>query len=436
MNKSSPPPSDAYDYDTHHVSIHSEDINSLQFPTTSKFEIKLPQEYKNVHSVRLSSWSFPSNYDTFSVFSSNTLLSFRFDTLYDAATNTPLNDLQVAIYDALLANGADPFFIQIEQGFYNPTQLMFELTNKMNRAVSFYIDAYFTANSITTTIPFTGYFEFIVAYDPVGQQMWFGNKCDQFTITNSISHALVNGSEVYCVKRNLLPNYSEYGLPSFIGLLRTDIQAQSPAFYLSQLPPNYYATQTKLTPEQLAYLPMVESLDFLNGHKVPRFFYGDVFAGDSGFWLYPDDSTKPNSQIYYFKCPEKINLMGHSYFYMEIDGLNCMDETKPFSIPNSALTKVAQCTSNMKCPSNYTNGINDPHNASTNSAFAKIPVCAAPVSRWIDRGAETMKIFSPPNATLKTLKVKFRYHDNSPVNFGTFNYSFTLEIITVKPKMR
>ena len=49
-----------------YVSIHSEDRDILKYPNSSEFEIELPQDYLNVLSVRLESWSFPSNYSTFS----------------------------------------------------------------------------------------------------------------------------------------------------------------------------------------------------------------------------------------------------------------------------------------------------------------------------------------------------------------------------------
>ena len=51
---------------TKHVSIHSEDRDIIKFPNSSFFEIELPEDINNVVSVRLSTWTFPANYSTFS----------------------------------------------------------------------------------------------------------------------------------------------------------------------------------------------------------------------------------------------------------------------------------------------------------------------------------------------------------------------------------
>jgi hypothetical protein len=93
---------------------------------------------------------------------------------------------------------------------------------------------------------------------------------------------------------------------------------------------------------------------------------------------------------------------------MEIDGLNCIDETSPYNVNAFTLT------------TNKTNGI-------VNSAFAKIAVPTTPMSQWFDRDARPYKLFLPPAERIRKLKIKIRYHNGQLVNFGVFNYSFTLE---------
>ena len=61
------PSSQEYMYYKKYVSIHSEDRDVLKFPNPSEFEIELPEDLLNVASLRLVSWSFPSNYSTFSI---------------------------------------------------------------------------------------------------------------------------------------------------------------------------------------------------------------------------------------------------------------------------------------------------------------------------------------------------------------------------------
>jgi len=62
----------SYSYEQKFISIHSEDRDISKFPNSALFEIELPQDYLNVVSARLSSWSFPANYNVFSVFKNYT----------------------------------------------------------------------------------------------------------------------------------------------------------------------------------------------------------------------------------------------------------------------------------------------------------------------------------------------------------------------------
>jgi hypothetical protein len=101
--------------------------------------------------------------------------------------------------------------------------------------------------------------------------------------------------------------------------------------------------------------------------------------------------------------------MGPSYFYIDIDLLNNIDETYPFNV------------------SGFTNTTNET-NGKVNSAFAKIAIPTTPLSQWFEtEGSESYKIFDPPAERIRRLKIKLRYHDGSPVNFDTFPFSFSLQ---------
>ena len=54
-----------------YVSIHSEDRDILAYPNSSEFEIELPEDINNISTMKLSDWSLPANYDTFSVVNKN-----------------------------------------------------------------------------------------------------------------------------------------------------------------------------------------------------------------------------------------------------------------------------------------------------------------------------------------------------------------------------
>jgi hypothetical protein len=68
--------SQQYVFQKKFISIHSEDRDILKYPISSSFEIELPQDYLNVQSVKLSSWSFPSNYYVFSISQINFIFVF------------------------------------------------------------------------------------------------------------------------------------------------------------------------------------------------------------------------------------------------------------------------------------------------------------------------------------------------------------------------
>ena len=61
------PNSNNYLYEQRYVSIHSNDRDVVKYPRSAEFEIELPQDYTNIVSARLHSWSIPSNYNVFSI---------------------------------------------------------------------------------------------------------------------------------------------------------------------------------------------------------------------------------------------------------------------------------------------------------------------------------------------------------------------------------
>ena len=279
-----------------------------------------------------------------------------------------------AVFEALYKNIECTYNITIEEGFYNPQQMVTELTNKFNEAITFYL-----LNNINPTykqafIDAGGYQEFVIVYNEVSQRIWFGNRSNGFELSDC-NYNIENIQLIHCFRQRV-PDVSNKGLPGYLGL------------------PNHIVTSQKW-PEHDE-----ESLCI-----TPRFYYGSVFPGDNGVWLTP---SSPGASVYYFECPSKINLMGNSHFYMEVDLFNNLDETCPFNI--SHFTKST----------NNTNGI-------VNSAFAKIPITTTPIAQWFDNDCESYKLFDPPAERIRRMALKFRYHNGLLVDFGDFPYSFTLE---------
>jgi len=382
------PNANEYMYERQYVSIHSEDRNVLRFPSSAEFEVELPQDYCNVQAVRLESWTFPANYNTFSLAQNNIAIVFEITDPYNPGDWMVDNPLLAIVADALFAYKGQQFVAVIEEGFYNPFQMANELTNRLNNAVSVYISSYISEKEPQFLTQFNlagGYNQFVVAYNEVGQKLWFGNKSSNFVIPNNSALYLNSILKDAICFRQQYPDFLNWGLPSYLGFTRC-----------------------------------ISTTTVANNGSYPRFFYGDVIPGDNGFWLVPDAEHLGNNAaipVYYLEAPNKINLMGNAYFYMEIDGMNTIDELIPFAV-NSFTTTTNETSSVVK------------------SAFAKIAVTTTPIAQWFDYNAGPSKVYNPPAERIRRLKLKLRYHDGALVEFGKFDFSILLEFILFRPQQR
>jgi hypothetical protein len=395
--------SNQYFFEKKYISIHSEDRDISKYPISSEFEILLPQEYLNVASARLYSWSFPANYNVFSIGNYNIVMNFKFLDLYNPGEYGEPDLLASAIFAALYNYSDKEIVITIESGFYNPNQMAIELTNQFNQTVTNIITNYFDDpnNNISTTVKnnfkLNGYTRFSIAYNSVAQRLFFGNQTDKFIITNEsssfISSNIVNTT---CLTKNLIPEVVNWGLPSYLGFTRCNVTAYSVSEYIELLNETPFYTT-------------------LSNTFVPKFFY-ESSSGDKytdGIWIEP--SNLKGSSIYYLQAPFKINFMGPSYLYMEIDGWNCIDETSPYNL-------------NL-----YTTQTNK-RNSIVNSSFAKIPIPTTPISQWFDDNMGPYKYWNPVAERISKIKVKFRYHNGLLADFSKFEYSFMLELNILKPQ--
>jgi hypothetical protein len=389
--------SNQYFFEKKYISIHSEDRDLSKYPNSAQFEIELPQDYLNVASARLYSWSFPSNYNVFSVFNYNVSMTFKLYNLYNPGANNTSDPLLEGIFAALYANQDKEYIIIIETGFYNPDQMATELTNKFNEAVTNVINTFFINNPAYSEAQklFVSYNRFNIVYNSVGQKMWFGNTTDQFVLTNdSEFYSKKDFVDASCLRKSVLPQFSDWGLPSYLGFTRCPTQAL-----------NADETLIKNTSDNSALL----------NQKTPRFYYGDVTgSGDNGYWLLPG---APGASVYFVEAPFKISFMGPAYMYMEIEGLNCIDETSPWNL------------STFTARTNQTNGI-------VNSSFAKIAVPTTPISQWFDEDTAPYKYFNPPAERIRKLNIRLRYHNGQNVDFGQFEYSFMIEFNLLTPQQQ
>jgi hypothetical protein len=203
------------------ISIHSADRDIVKFPSASEFEIELPQDYLNVQSLQLDSWTFPSNYYTFSKLQNNISLIFSIIPIEPLSTDNNY-DYYYNIYKAI--NEDTKFTIEIEEGFYTPIQLSIELTRKMNDQVSIYLFEYFTENNIFSY--YQPYNDFVVVFNIVSQKMWFGNKSSMFILhNNDLSFHLQTKCITNNSHQNVLPEYDNWGLPFNLGFTKKKVES-------------------------------------------------------------------------------------------------------------------------------------------------------------------------------------------------------------------
>jgi hypothetical protein len=393
------PNENTYLYEKKYVSITSQDRDILKYPNPSNFEIELPQDYVNVKSVRLAQWSFPSNYNVFSVTAQNVGLVFKITYAYNPTDYGVADPLTNAIYAGIVSNYGKDYIFEIEPGFYNPLQMATELTNKFNEAVTKYLIQYFTntppyPNALRDLINAGGYQEFVIAYNSVQQKLFFGNRSAEFILQNdSIVYQIdeITRRASCRFDPNEIPSFVNWGLPFFLGFSRC---------------PSTSSAATDVTEY--------------------RFYYGSALTiGDNGIWITPSLPNTPVApvttppSIYFLVAPLKINFMGPPYFYMELNSnvsLNCIDETSPFS------------ASTFTLQTNQTNGI-------VNSAFAKIAIPTTPISQWYDNDMIPYKWFDPPAERIRRLNIKLRYHNGILVDFGSYEWSILLEFTLLRPQI-
>ena len=393
--------SNQYFYEKKYISISSEDRDFSKYPNSAEFEILFPQEYLNVVSARLYSWSFPANYNVFSALQFNVSMTFKFETLYNPGEAGISDPLLEGIFAALYANLDQEYLVIIEPGFYNPDQMGTELTNKFNEVVTNYIIKFF--NEHAAEYPdakslFQQYNRFNIVYNSVSQKLWFGNTTDKFILTNdSAVFYKKDYVDSSCYQKRLLPDYSTWGLPAYLGFSRCPTTALSVNEILL-MSRNSNANDSAISPNL----------------AVPRFYYGEANSGsgDNGYWLLPG---APGATVYFIQAPLKISFMGPAYIYMEVDGMNCIDEISPWNL------------SQYTAHTNQTNGI-------VNSSFAKIPVPTTPISQWFDADMGPYKYWNPPAERISKIKFKFRYHNGQLVDFGEFAYSFMIEFNLLRPQ--
>tara|TARA_Y100000389_G_scaffold186794_1_gene207546 strand:- start:3786 stop:4898 length:1113 start_codon:yes stop_codon:yes gene_type:complete len=161
------------------LTIHSEDRDISKWPSSSEFEINLPQEFLNIQSSRLIEINLPVNLYNFSMANQNT----KFTIIVDGSRSE----------------------ITIDDGYYTKDQLANTLTNKLNYDVSL-------------NVPDR---EWKVIYHKTKQKFLFGNNANKFfTLDADVSYNYTlncNNIQQNNTSVNYFNRYNKWGFLAYIG---------------------------------------------------------------------------------------------------------------------------------------------------------------------------------------------------------------------------
>ena len=208
------------------LSIHSSDRDIKSWPFSHEFNIRCPQPYINIQSMRIVEINLPAMYFNFSRAKQNTKFYIQ------------------------LTNGSYPgkYLITIPDGFYNPTTLQNSLEFIMNRIIR-------EENSLPNI---TDYNYFKVFYNEVTQTFSFGNEKDSFDLLfdEEITYTLdccVNGRKQQvepCGRlTSVFYNPVKWGFPYYIGYDRKKYSSNTGTknLYIEYVKPEYVSTNIWLT---------------------------------------------------------------------------------------------------------------------------------------------------------------------------------------------
>jgi len=246
-------------------------------------------------------------------------------------------------------------------------------------------------NSLLMSLGGYGYFKLF--YDQAHKRGVFGNSISTFEVVldftkyyavdalnvGNIRHTPSATSS--CIptcnsSKAIHTNYVNWGLPIYMGFSGKETVAEYPAN--TQLPTFYYYNKTT---EPDMYNP----------------FQHETSTGFAGL------------SIYLLTPCNQMNMEGDMYYYMELDGLNMIDELIPYKNDAYAVTNGT------------TTGI-------INSLFAKRLILTDRSDRCnVGQGEE--KTFTPALRRMNKVSVRIRYHDGREPNFGSIPFDITLKIV-------
>jgi hypothetical protein len=188
-----------YELITKQVSIHSEDRDITIWKQPSEFAVELPEDLRNVVSIRLTNAIIPSNQYVFTNNYQNTKLAFKIAPDISGNTGSEyefLNDISNALLETIAVN----------EGFYDPDQLATEISRILNDTIT---ELYSSDVDLSNTT----YSHFTCIYNNIEHKLIFGNDRDFFEIVPNKKIEYI----IECGYKQVYDNYAKWGLPYYIG---------------------------------------------------------------------------------------------------------------------------------------------------------------------------------------------------------------------------
>ena len=352
------------------ISIHSEDRDIIKWPNSNHFEVQLPDDYHNIHSMRLVDVTIPVNYYTFCKEYQNTKLKFSVTTEIDSE---------------MVETNME---IEIQEGFYEPNDLARELTNKMNQAI---VD--------DSTINYPEYIGFNVFHDRVSQKFWFGNSRHDFKLLFD-EHIIYPDTSTTCNQPILWNNYSKWGLPYYLGFKKevynTTSTSNSVTFDYMDEDETLWLSPDESNSSTTCYYIEAPSIINIMGEKT---IYMELEKYNSYDELEPFSQATNNFRTTAHEMTSPITVKSHY-------SRTARKETTQNDFGGKVNAAFA------KIPVSII-----PHGETFDSRNGFL---------------QNITIFEPPLERIKKMKFKFRYHDGRLVKFDNNAINFTIELHKLK----
>lgn len=260
-----------YLLDTKFLTIHSIDRDINKWANGNEFEVELPENLKNVYSLRLASCILPNNLYNITNNYQNTKFSYRINPKITGSST------ENTILTKYFCHPRNYFTVTLDDGYYTTEYLVNTLQYQLNH--------FTTQKMIELGMPSTySYDHFIVKYHALQNKFIIANDRDQVILNFDLQMTYNN---LVCNQKIVFDQYANWGLGYNLGFEKQTYSSSE----TTSLKLIYTDPITEITPS-------------------------------------PDSSS---GKVYYITSPLCVNLVNDNAIYMELEKYNNMDEIEPYS---------------------------------------------------------------------------------------------------------